>query len=80
MKGSYDQFEAFRAIQIGLLCVNTIPEERPSMAFVVSMMTSETELPKPTQPGFYTQIRTMRDSSTSQTISNELSVTLLGPR
>ncbi|KAK1381946.1 hypothetical protein POM88_019681 [Heracleum sosnowskyi] len=26
-----DKFEAFRAIQIGILCVNTYPEDRPSM-------------------------------------------------
>ncbi|KAK1373897.1 Tyrosine-protein kinase [Heracleum sosnowskyi] len=48
--GSYDQSELFRAIHVGLLCVQPRPEDRPSMSMVVSMLSSDIELPHPKDP------------------------------
>ncbi|KAL8158160.1 hypothetical protein AgCh_002741 [Apium graveolens] len=50
--GSCDQSEMSRAIQVGLLCVQPSPEDRPSMSMVVSMLTSDVKLPKPKRPAY----------------------------
>ncbi|CAL5344768.1 unnamed protein product [Camellia sinensis] len=48
--------EAIKCIQIGLLCVQQRPEDRPTMSSVVSMLDNEgAMLPRPKQPGFYTE-------------------------
>ncbi|GFQ07267.1 g-type lectin s-receptor-like serine/threonine-protein kinase at1g11300 [Phtheirospermum japonicum] len=45
--------EVVRCIHIGLLCVQELPEDRPCISFVLSMLRSEIiELPKPKQPAF----------------------------
>lgn len=77
--------EVFRAIQIGLLCVQPHPEDRPNMSLVVLMLSSEIELPEPKQPGFFTErIQLESDSSSSNqhelSLSNKFSITYLGPR
>lgn len=59
---SVDEFEVFRAIQIGLLCVQPYPEDRPSMSLVVVMLSSEIELPQPKQPGFFTERTPVHES------------------
>ncbi|KAL8127217.1 hypothetical protein AgCh_014215 [Apium graveolens] len=75
----HPQFDVFRAVQIGLLCVQQYPEDRPTMATVVQMLTSENALPEPTQPGFFTETKMQQgDSSTSS--SNYISVTDMAPR
>ena len=53
--------EILRCIQVGLLCVQHRPEDRPSMSSVVVMLDSETPLPEPKQQGFFTE-RRMHDS------------------
>lgn len=74
-----------RCIQVGLLCVQQRPEDRPAMSNVVVMLDSEHPiLDQPKQPGFYTQ-RTMFDTDSSSTgkipnTSNEITVTLLHGR
>ncbi|CAL5344769.1 unnamed protein product [Camellia sinensis] len=48
--------EVIKCIQIGLLCVQQRPEDRPTMSSVVSMLDNEgAMLPYPKQPGFYTE-------------------------
>uniref|UniRef100_A0A803LL33 non-specific serine/threonine protein kinase n=1 Tax=Chenopodium quinoa TaxID=63459 RepID=A0A803LL33_CHEQI len=45
--------EILKCIQLGLLCVQEVPEDRPSVSMVISMIESQvTDLPHPTQPGF----------------------------
>jgi len=45
--------QILRCIHIGLLCVQEIAKERPTMATVVSMLNSEiVKLPPPSQPAF----------------------------
>ncbi|KAK6915442.1 Bulb-type lectin domain [Dillenia turbinata] len=45
--------EAFKCIQVGLLCVQELGTDRPAMSDVVLMLESNTnQLPSPKQPGF----------------------------
>ncbi|KAL8127223.1 hypothetical protein AgCh_014219 [Apium graveolens] len=73
------QFEVFRAIQIGLLCVQQYPADRPTMATVVLMLTSEIPLPQPKQPGFFIE-RKLHEGDSSSSSSNYCSVTTIAPR
>ncbi|KAK1391770.1 Protein kinase domain-containing protein [Heracleum sosnowskyi] len=73
------QFEVFRAIQIGLLCVQQYPADRPTMATVVLMLTSEISLPQPKQPGFFIE-RKLHEGDCSSSSSNYCSVTAIAPR
>jgi hypothetical protein len=48
-----DVDDILRCIHIGLLCVQEIAKERPTMATVVSMLNSEiVKFPHPSQPAF----------------------------
>lgn len=74
----------FRVIQIGLLCVQEYPEDRPNMSSVVLMLNSNIAMPKPKKPGFFTQ-RNHHENDYSQTkpmlsSSNNLSITAVEPR
>ena len=71
---SYDESEVLRSIQIGLLCVQPYPEDRPTMSYVVLMLSSNIELPKPKQPGFFIDRKVQEsDSSSSQYFDISLS-------
>ncbi|WOH12090.1 hypothetical protein DCAR_0831589 [Daucus carota subsp. sativus] len=71
---SYDESEVLRSIQIGLLCVQPYPEDRPTMSFVVLMLSSNIELPSPKQPGFFIDRKAQEsDSSSSQYFDISLS-------
>ncbi|XP_047335984.1 G-type lectin S-receptor-like serine/threonine-protein kinase At4g27290 [Impatiens glandulifera] len=49
--------EVLRCIQIGLLCVQQYPEDRPSMSSVVLMLCSDIPLPQPKKPGYFAERR-----------------------
>ncbi|GMN67958.1 hypothetical protein TIFTF001_037020 [Ficus carica] len=50
----YVESQVLRSIQVGLLCVQKFPYDRPTMSSVVFMLKNEgTILPKPKQPGFF---------------------------
>ncbi|XP_019441550.1 PREDICTED: cysteine-rich receptor-like protein kinase 10 [Lupinus angustifolius] len=54
LHGSCSQTEVMKCIQIGLLCVQEIPDDRPLMAEVVSYLSSPSvELPFPCEPAFF---------------------------
>lgn len=76
--------EILRSIQVGLLCVQQSPEDRPSMSSVVLMLSSENALPQPKQPGFFTE-RYMIDMNTSSSTgplcsTNDITFTLFDGR
>ena len=77
--------EMLKCIQVGLLCVQKRPEERPSISSVLFMLDSENaSLPQPKQPGFYNE-RSLIDTDSSSSmnkrnISNGLTVTVLQGR
>lgn len=47
--------EGLRCIHVGLLCVQDLAEDRPTMTEAVSMLCSETHLPEPKVPLFTLQ-------------------------
>ncbi|XP_050148463.1 G-type lectin S-receptor-like serine/threonine-protein kinase At4g27290 isoform X2 [Malus sylvestris] len=55
--------EVIRCFHVGLLCVQRVPEDRPSMSSVVLMLSSGDVLPPPKQPGFYIE-RSVHESPT----------------
>ncbi|CAN6550753.1 unnamed protein product [Malus baccata var. baccata] len=52
LEGQFENEEASRLLQIGLLCVQASAELRPAMSLVVKMLTENLEIPQPTQPPF----------------------------
>ncbi|KMT01731.1 hypothetical protein BVRB_9g211830 [Beta vulgaris subsp. vulgaris] len=46
-------YQLQRSIQIGLLCVQQHPEDRPSTSLIAVMLSSDCELLEPKEPGFY---------------------------
>ncbi|GMP75240.1 hypothetical protein CsSME_00032403 [Camellia sinensis var. sinensis] len=91
LEGSYSRSEVIRCIHIGLLCVQEDPEDRPSMATVILMLSSYSiTLSVPQQPAFFARSKTESmpksldsDQSASKSISwsvNEASITELDPR
>ncbi|CAL5359528.1 unnamed protein product [Camellia sinensis] len=56
VEGSFPMSEILRCIQVGLLCVQKCPEDRPTMLSVFLMLiTKAVVLPQPKQPDFYTE-------------------------
>ncbi|KAF7822796.1 G-type lectin S-receptor-like serine/threonine-protein kinase [Senna tora] len=81
LHNSINASEVLRCIQVGLLCVQRRPEDRPNMSSVVLMLNGERLLPEPTQPGFYTgrDNPTQLDSTTKsceEYSMNEVSISL----
>ncbi|CAN4122487.1 unnamed protein product [Withania somnifera] len=75
--------QILRSIQVGLLCVQQRPDDRPSMFSVVQMLTNESLLPQAKEPGFFMERNVLDEAnSESQTRSskNEFTITLLDPR
>ncbi|KAF2285905.1 hypothetical protein GH714_008856 [Hevea brasiliensis] len=84
MLDSFATSEVLRCINVGLLCVQQGLEDRPNMSSVVVMLGSESSLPQPKQPGFFTE-RNMPETASSSskhgsTSVNEMSTSLLEPR
>ncbi|KAK9209442.1 hypothetical protein WN944_001808 [Citrus x changshan-huyou] len=84
LDGSYSLSEALRCIQVGLLCVQQRPEDRPNMSSVVLMLSGERSLPQPKQPGFFTE-RNLPESESSSSkrklpLSNEITISLIEGR
>ncbi|XP_020690445.1 receptor-like serine/threonine-protein kinase SD1-8 [Dendrobium catenatum] len=78
----YHEQEVLRCMQVGLLCVQEGSEDRPTMASVVLMLSSETmTLPQPKRPGFYLKDDyEVPDFSTSDPIDctiNDITLTMI---
>ncbi|XP_059277813.1 G-type lectin S-receptor-like serine/threonine-protein kinase At4g27290 [Lycium ferocissimum] len=68
--------EALKCINIGLLCVQEHPCQRPSMSSVILMLGGESMiLPKPNQPAFVARTAISSKSTTSYT-KNGLTITI----
>ncbi|XP_027922446.1 G-type lectin S-receptor-like serine/threonine-protein kinase At4g27290 [Vigna unguiculata] len=85
LEESYVVSEVLRCIQVGLLCLQHHPNDRPNMASVVVMLTNETILAEPKEPGFLIErvIPSEVESSSEKLISfsvNELSISLVDAR
>ncbi|KAH7544245.1 hypothetical protein JRO89_XS15G0135500 [Xanthoceras sorbifolium] len=80
---SCPQFEVLRCIHVGLLCVQQRPEDRPNMSSVILMLGSESSLPQPKQPGFFTERNlpeTDNSSSSNHMYSGTDQITILDGR
>ncbi|KAL8243433.1 hypothetical protein R6Q59_009691 [Mikania micrantha] len=77
-------YEVLRSIELGLLCVQRNPDDRPSMSSVVVALSSEGELPQPKQPGFFYTEHVPRDDTSSTThapsSTAEMTITLVNGR
>ncbi|KAM7498782.1 hypothetical protein LguiA_023196 [Lonicera macranthoides] len=70
LEDSHIESQVLRCIQIGLLCVQKFPKDRPNMSAVVSMLGNEgVKLAEPKEPGFFME----RDSKEMDPISGEKS-------
>ncbi|KAK3021416.1 hypothetical protein RJ639_046824, partial [Escallonia herrerae] len=75
--------EVLRSIHVGLLCVQQCPKERPSMSSVVLMLASDSTLPQPKHPGFFTERNIESQSSPGMLAPgsvNQVSLTQLSAR
>ncbi|XP_071904876.1 uncharacterized protein [Coffea arabica] len=65
--------EVVKCINIGLLCVQDDPSDRPTMSNVLTMLSSETTtLPSPNQPTFLARRRTSSTSLSSKAETNSI--------
>lgn len=77
LKDSYSRSEVIKCVQLGLLCVQESPHDRPTMAQVVSYLSNLLlELPFPQEPTYSMDRRTTlnitTESSSGQFNSNSL--------
>lgn len=85
MEKPVPESEILRSIQVGLLCVQQQPEDRPTMPSVIMMLDGENDsLLQPKQPGFYTE-RYLTEADSSSTgkkpqTTNEITITKLQGR
>lgn len=82
MDQSYSTHEVLRCMQIGLLCVQELATDRPTMLDVVFMLRNETPIPSPSRTAFvYKTSNSGVDSSTSKGVSvNDMTITMVEPR
>ncbi|KAG5520850.1 hypothetical protein RHGRI_033428 [Rhododendron griersonianum] len=93
LHGKFEEEEARKLLQIGLLCVQASAELRPSMSMVVKMLKDNHEIPQPTKPPFLTaasaessqcaQSRTSQsqpESYNTQSSGNNISESFIEPR
>lgn len=76
--------EVLRCVQIGLLCVQEFPDDRPTMLEVVFMLGNEITLPSPKKPTFVLRTRSGQDlpamSRRAACSVNEVTVTMVEAR
>ncbi|KAK6154298.1 hypothetical protein DH2020_008546 [Rehmannia glutinosa] len=84
LRNSCYLLEVLRSIHIGLLCVQELPEDRPTMSSVVLMLSNEGVLPQAKHPGFFTGRNTFKTESSVSSVTasstNEMTITLLQAR
>ncbi|KAK7280205.1 hypothetical protein RJT34_25267 [Clitoria ternatea] len=77
---SYCPNEVEKCIQIGLLCVQEDPDDRPTMGTIISYLNNPSiEMPFPLEPAFFMQGRKRRYSFSSTTTLNKMSTTKFFP-
>ncbi|XP_057961512.1 G-type lectin S-receptor-like serine/threonine-protein kinase At1g11410 isoform X2 [Malania oleifera] len=83
---SWQELEVLRCVQVGLLCVQGDPVDRPTMSTIVVMLSNEVTLPSPKQPAFVVK-QTNKDpnsnlmgSTSSTCFKNEMTITMIAPR
>ena len=78
MRDNCDPLQAVKCVNVGLLCVQEITNDRPTMSDVVVMLSNETAtIPMPKKPAFTIHRSTQMSSMYS---NNEVTVTNVEPR
>ncbi|CAL9006079.1 unnamed protein product [Prunus brigantina] len=72
--------EVLRCLHVALLCVQRVPEDRPSMSSVVLILSSDVTLPPPKQPGFYTERSVPESPLSTCRCSANTSITIIEAR
>ncbi|RHN41012.1 putative protein kinase RLK-Pelle-DLSV family [Medicago truncatula] len=77
--------EALRCLQIGLLCLQHLPIDRPNMTSVVVMLSSNSALPQPHEPSYlFSNVSNEIESSSSEiqisSSINKVTISLLDAR
>ncbi|KAB1215252.1 hypothetical protein CJ030_MR4G004191 [Morella rubra] len=84
VEDSHSFSEVLRCIHVSFLCVQQRPEDRPSMSSVVLMLGSESSLPPPKEPGFFTEEELHQSPSCSSkhgsSTTNEMSIAVVETR
>ncbi|KAJ9671815.1 hypothetical protein PVL29_025496 [Vitis rotundifolia] len=82
LEDSCIESQVLRCIQVGLLCVQNLPADRPAMSSVIFMLGNEgATLPQPKHPAFFTEISTINTDATtgSEDSPSENAVTISMP-
>ncbi|XVE80245.1 hypothetical protein DITRI_Ditri14bG0124200 [Diplodiscus trichospermus] len=84
LEDSMVESQVLRCIQVGLLCVQNLPKDRPTMSSVNFMLANEgATLPDPKEPGFFTDTSCNANTSTrkeDQHTINVVTITMVGGR
>ncbi|KAF8390451.1 hypothetical protein HHK36_024977 [Tetracentron sinense] len=87
LEGRFQEEEASRVLQIGLLCTQASAELRPSMSMVVKMLSDNQDIPQPTQPPFLNSNNVIppgtdnsRPASYTQSSGNSMTESWIEPR
>ncbi|CAK9144610.1 unnamed protein product [Ilex paraguariensis] len=79
LRNSCVESQVQRCIQVGLLCVQQHPQDRPTVSSIVFMMGSEESmLPKPKQPGFFSG-RSSKGTKEADSLSKLLEQCIMVP-
>lgn len=70
LEGASFEYEITRCLQIGLLCVQEDPTDRPTMSTVIFMLENEVNLPCPKKPAFILKREINEGDPSSSTNSN----------
>uniref|UniRef100_A0A7C9D197 Serine-threonine/tyrosine-protein kinase catalytic domain-containing protein n=3 Tax=Opuntia streptacantha TaxID=393608 RepID=A0A7C9D197_OPUST len=75
------QADIIRCIQVGLLCVQELAKDRPSISTVISMLESEVEhLPNPKKPPFTDWDISPDDQHSKSSSANNYSISIIQGR
>ncbi|KAL6207007.1 hypothetical protein ACLB2K_024252 [Fragaria x ananassa] len=83
LSSSYSSYEVLKCMQIGLLCVQDSASDRPTMADVAFMLSSETEGPQPMRPVFTIEnsvLPSQRHCENTNSSTNEATITVIEGR
>ncbi|XVF70436.1 hypothetical protein PTKIN_Ptkin11bG0161600 [Pterospermum kingtungense] len=84
LKDSIVESQVLRCIQVGLLCVQNLPKDRPTMSAVNFMLANEeASLRQPKEPGFFTDTSCIANTASRKEelpTNNVVTITMLGGR
>ncbi|XP_019190088.1 PREDICTED: receptor-like serine/threonine-protein kinase SD1-8 [Ipomoea nil] len=82
IKESCDSLKVIRCIEVGLLCVQAIPTDRPIMCDVVQMLSSDhaTPIPQFKEPAFVFSQSNSIVCTSHPNSKNEITISILDPR